>query len=85
MHKIIVVILAFLALSGLSPSPSQAEPETLLECSAEPTNMTIKFGDIVNCAVSPAGDSDIFRFAGTAGQVISLELLDLSGGCGGVL
>lgn len=67
---------ALLAVLMLVPLPLAAEPEPLTPCTAEPTNMTINYGDVVECAIDAAGDTDLFRFDGTAGTVVILSLRD---------
>jgi putative transposon-encoded protein len=50
-------------------------------CSPEPTDQHVVYGDHVHpCAIGQAGDSDLFRFQGVAGEVVSLRLTDQSGG-----
>lgn len=83
MPRIIIAVVVCLTLSGLYPKLSGAAPEPLIQCEPEPTDMDIAIGDIVACAITPAGETDIFRFQGTAGTVILLALTDLSPGCGG--
>lgn len=85
MPRIIFAVVVFMALSGLYPSLSKSAPEPLTVCPDEPptTDITLVVGDVVQCVISPAADSDLFRFQGTAGTVILLTLLDRTGGCGG--
>jgi hypothetical protein len=59
-------------------SQAQAQPEGRL-CTAEPTDETLAFGDLVSCALEPAGDSDLFRFQGIAGEVVSIRVTDQAG------
>ena len=32
------------------------------ECSPEPTEMTIEYGELINCRLDPSGDTDKFRW-----------------------
>ena len=48
-------------------------------CSPEPTDMIIKYGNLVNCKVDFVGDSDILRFAGAKGETINARTSYLSG------
>ena len=48
-------------------------------CKAEPTDETIQYGDLVTCASTPSGDSDAFRFAGSANDKIIIQLTRTSG------
>lgn len=60
---------------SLAPQLAQAEPERLTACAAEPTDMTITVGTIVDgCKIDVVGDSDFFRFNGNKGNVIVLSL-----------
>ncbi|MBI3989402.1 MAG: hypothetical protein HY347_07270 [candidate division NC10 bacterium] len=49
-------------------------------CSPEPTDMVISYGDLVNCRIDSIGDTDVFRFSGTAGEVIIVQVSQQSGG-----
>lgn len=42
--------------------------------------MTISYGDLVTCAIDVVGDTDLFTFSGTAGEVIMLQATRQSGG-----
>ncbi|HJQ83214.1 MAG TPA: hypothetical protein VKA21_04000, partial [Candidatus Binatia bacterium] len=46
-----------------------AEATDGLTCPPEPTVMNLAYGDTVTCTRDTDGDSDVFRFAGTAGEV----------------
>lgn len=61
-------------LVGLAPLRAQAAAEPVTPCIAEPTDMTITFGQLVDCKIDIAGDNDVFRFEGTANSVIVLSL-----------
>ncbi len=64
----------FLPLTDLS-----AQEDT--PCSPEPTNMPVSYGDLISCQLETTGDSDIFTFAGAAGDVIVAQVAE-SGGFG---
>jgi hypothetical protein len=44
--------------------------DVLIQCDSEPTDMTIDVGDIIDCAITPIADSDLFRFKGAIGEKI---------------
>jgi len=46
---------------------------------AEPTEMTVSYGDLVVCEIAPAGDTDIFRFTGAPGESVYLQVARLRG------
>ena len=76
-----------LMLFGLMPMNAHAAPETLTTCPSEaspnpPTDMTIAYGYVVECNIDKAADSDLFRFTGSANEVVILSLHDRSGNCG---
>jgi hypothetical protein len=73
-----LLCLSLLVLS-LNPLRAQAA-EPLTVCTAEPTDMTITFGTVVDCKIDVLGDQDLFHFAGTANSVVVLSLLDKTGG-----
>ena len=59
-----MAVIALVTLPGIAFATVEGVP-----CSPEPTDMVISYGDLVtgtNCDISPAGDTDIFRFSGTA-------------------
>ncbi|MGH8476042.1 MAG: calcium-binding protein [Methylococcales bacterium] len=74
--------LCLILFCGVSPRAAAAA-EPLTACTAEPTDMTITFGAVVDCNIDPPGDSDLFRFQGVANSVVELSLLNLTGNCGG--
>ena len=64
----------------MSVGIAQAQPEGQ-PCNAEPTDQLIAYGDHVSpCAIEQAGDSDLFRFQGVAGEVVFIRATDQSGG-----
>lgn len=65
-----------LILIGLMPLRAAEAPEPLTPCTAEPTDMNIDYGTIVDCVIETSGDSDIFRFSGKANTVVVVALTD---------
>jgi hypothetical protein len=64
----------------LAPSSAQAQAEGQ-PCIAEPTDQLVAFGDHVSpCTIGQAGDSDLFRFQGVTGEIVSIRVTDQSGG-----
>ena len=61
------------------PAPGEAAREGRA-CAAEPTDMSIELGDLIICAIRPAGDSDAFRLAGSSGQTVRIQLADRTAG-----
>lgn len=50
------------------------------DCEAEPTDMLIDYADLINCALGPVGDIDVFRFTGGNGEVVRIQLSGTGGG-----
>jgi predicted phage tail protein len=48
-----------------------------IPCPAEPTTMSIAYGDAVTCTLQNASDTDVFTFAGMAGEVIIVNALSV--------
>jgi hypothetical protein len=76
---------SFLALATLVfATLTQTGPVLALDesipCDPEPTEMAISYSDAVSCSIDVLGDVDLFRFSGTAGDVITLLGSRLSGG-----
>jgi hypothetical protein len=42
-------------------------------CKAEPTDEVISYGDVITCVISPAGDTDTFRFAGLPNEKVIVQ------------
>ncbi len=64
----------------LSPTTASAQGSvTPKPCVAEPGEMTIAFGDLINCDITPVGDVDIYRFQGSAGQTVRVQLTQRTG------
>jgi hypothetical protein len=74
-----ILALAF-AVALLGPASAQAQPEGQ-PCAPEPTDQLLTYGDHVSpCAIDQLGDSDLFRFQGVVGEVVSIRVTDQSGG-----
>ena len=50
------------------------------QCSPEPTDDLIKYGDTVTCTINPIGDTDKFRFQGSNGDTVAVQAARQSGG-----
>jgi len=48
-------------------------------CVAEPTDMVLQYGDLVTCAIDVVGDSDLFRFEGSVGEVVRVSIAGTGG------
>jgi uncharacterized protein (TIGR03437 family) len=48
-------------------------------CAPEPAATDIAYGDLINCQIEQAADSDVFRFSGLAGETILIFLVRLEG------
>lgn len=68
--------LSWFALLLLVPSGEAAEGKA---CAAEPTDMFIGYGDLINCSIGRVNDEDIFRFRGGSGETISVHVSDRGG------
>ena len=69
------ITLAF-GVALLSVASAQAQPEGQ-PCAPEPTDQLVAYGDRVNaCDINPIGDSDLFRFQGSAGEVVVVRVSD---------
>jgi hypothetical protein len=73
MYRAIVVILCVVPFV-LFPQFGSAAEDVLTDCDVGITFM--EDGSIVDCAIEFVGDSDLFRFSGTAGHTILLTLTD---------
>jgi len=47
-----------------------ARAETAASCEVEPTDMTISYGALIDCDIDIVGDTDVFRFQGSAGELV---------------
>jgi hypothetical protein len=62
------------ALLGLLFYPfSASEAAEGVKCTEEPTDMIVRFGDLVSCRINTPGDIDVFRFSGIAGQTVRVR------------
>jgi hypothetical protein len=69
-----------LGVALLGAASAQAQPEGQ-PCAPEPTDQLVAYGEHVSpCAIGQAGDTDLFRFQGVAGEVVSVRVTDQSGG-----
>ena len=69
-----------LGVALLGAASAQAQPEGQ-PCAPEPTDQLVAYGDHVSpCAIDQDGDSDLFRFQGVAGEVVSVRVTDQLGG-----
>ncbi|HEY7171566.1 MAG TPA: PPC domain-containing protein [Vicinamibacterales bacterium] len=48
-------------------------------CNAEPTDMSVGYGDLISCDITPATDVDLYRFTGHAGDRILVEAAFVNG------
>jgi hypothetical protein len=59
------------------PADAQVEGQA---CEAEPTDQVLSYGDTVYpCHIDPVGDFDLYRFQGSAGEVVVVRVVDISG------
>ena len=59
---------------AMLPQPCLAAPEGVV-CSPEPTDMVVTYGNLVTCDISPIGDTDVFRFQGTVGETVRVQVV----------
>jgi hypothetical protein len=67
-------VLLFLGVPGTAHAQIEGVP-----CSPEPTDMFISYGDVILCDIGTVGDTDTFRFFGSAGETILIAAAVLSG------
>jgi hypothetical protein len=80
MSKSLTIFVFCAMLFVLSPQDGRAEQP--INCIAEPTDMIVQYGNLLkgpNCVIASAGDTDVFRFAGAAGEKVVLQVTDLNG------
>jgi hypothetical protein len=78
MRRFIVTLVCGAAV--LCARNAQAQPEGQ-PCIAEPTDQLIVYGAHIHpCEIGLVGDSDLFRFQGVAGEVVSVRVVDQAGG-----
>jgi hypothetical protein len=62
-----------LSILGVLFFPDPIGAEMPVPCEAEPTDMTLPFGALITCQIDVLGDTDVFRFQGTAGEVVAVQ------------
>jgi hypothetical protein len=68
-------------LAALLSARDGAEQAEGQPCNPEPTDQVVLYGGHVHpCAIGSVGDSDLFRFLGSAGHVVSIVVVDQAGG-----
>ena len=77
LRLLVVPLFVLLALIAL-PIAAHAAVEGRA-CAAEPTDEVIAYGDLITCDFSPNGDSDLFRFQGTAREHVFVTATRPSG------
>ncbi len=76
-RKILFALIPITLLLFQQSSKAALEGEA---CGPEPTNMTIDYGDLITCSINPTGDTDTFRFTGSAGDTVDISVARRSGG-----
>jgi hypothetical protein len=76
-HALTAGVVGLSMLVAVVPASAQVEGTP---CAAEPTDQVLAYGDFVTCQITPLGDSDLFRFQGVSGEVVTLRVTDPSGG-----
>jgi hypothetical protein len=67
------MLMAFVLLLCTALSASGHTPPRRA-CSPEPSDTLVNFDEIVGCELTPVGDIDTFRFAGTAGTTVAVQV-----------
>jgi hypothetical protein len=70
------VLVATVGAGAMLAGAAEAAPGP---CSPEPTDMSLAYGDLISCDITPATDVDLYRFAGHAGDTILAEAAKVSG------
>jgi hypothetical protein len=66
---------AVLGVSAAAAAQTEGQP-----CKPEPTDQLVAYGEHIQpCNIELLGDSDLFRFQGTAGEVILIKVVDFAG------
>ncbi|MCA9995850.1 MAG: hypothetical protein KDE56_08905, partial [Anaerolineales bacterium] len=73
-----ITILMFLVLIMAVQKNGTALAEST-PCTLEPTDMSISYGDAITCAIDTNGDTDLFRFNGSNGEVVIVQSVWNSG------
>jgi hypothetical protein len=75
--QLVLAIIATICLVAFSQR-SHAATESI-PCSPEPTDMVIKYGDVIACQLETVGDADIYRFSGKVGETVLIQVADGDG------
>jgi hypothetical protein len=78
---------------GICLLPGVASAQKGQQCTPDPVDMFIMYGNLITCSLDQPGISDLYRFNGTAGQRIEIvassgvtypciELVGVTSGCG---
>ena len=79
MKPAIVALALTLGICLLFPSVARAQEGQ--QCGPDPVNMFIAYGADILCSIDQVGNSDFFRFDGTAGERIYIETLGTTYPC----
>jgi hypothetical protein len=79
MRRFITAVMFGIAMVMSYPVLSRAT-DVDIPCALNPINTTVVYGNIILCSISQVGESDVFLFRGTVGEVIQLTLTDLGPG-----
>ena len=79
MNLAIVALALTLGVCLLVPSVARAGEGQ--QCPGDPVNMFIAYGADILCSIDVTGNSDLFRFDGTAGERIKIEVLGTAYPC----
>ncbi len=79
-----VFVWMLLSATAVTPLQAQGAPEEPFPiCPAGANNISLTFGTVVDCKIDVSNQLDLFKFQGTANNVVVLTLVDLTSGCGG--
>lgn len=78
-RSLVAILGCVFALGVVVSAPAGAVVEGA-DCDAEPTDMLVRYGDLINCAIDQIGDQDLFRFSGGTGETVRLQVAQLEGG-----
>ena len=71
--RFIVPLVGAVALLTAAELPAQTEGRP---CIAEPTDELIAYGNLITCSIEAVGDSDLFRFVASAGEMVHVQVTD---------
>ncbi len=71
-----IPFIAVLALALYFPA---GNAQAVTACDPEPTNMSVAYGELITCDITPGTDTDLYHFSGNAGDRILAEALFVSG------